>query len=284
MDQLSGTEGLRNSYWVMRHGQSKANVGGVIVSSIDADRRGDFGLSEAGREQVLAAARGSGLTAGTLICSSDFARARQTAQLMRDCLGTAEVVSAPALRERYFGDFDGGPVTGYAQVWTADEAGARAAANPLTASPATDNPGADSPLAGAPATDSPATGGPATTSPATDNPLASGPATGGPATDSPAADNPLAASPGAGDPGAGDPGAGGSAGRGVETAAAVLDRVAGLVAGLERGYSGRDILLVSHGDTLQILQAGFAGIDPSRHRTVPHLEVAEIRLLQRVQP
>jgi broad specificity phosphatase PhoE len=214
MDQLSGAEGLRNSYWVMRHGQSKANVGGVIVSSIDADRRGDFGLSEAGREQVLAAARGSGLTAGTLICSSDFARARQTAQLMRDCLGTDEVVSAPALRERYFGDFDGGPVAGYARIWAADEAA-----------------------------------------------------------------RPQAGGPDAGSPQAGGPAAGGSADSGVETAAAVLDRAAGLVAGLERGYSGRDILLVSHGDTLQILQAGFAGIDPSRHRTVPHLEVAEIRRL-----
>jgi broad specificity phosphatase PhoE len=214
MDQLGGAEGLRNSYWVMRHGQSKANVGGVIVSSIDADRRGDFGLSEAGREQVLAAARASGLTAGTLICSSDFARARQTAQLMGDCLGTDEVVSAPALRERYFGDFDGGPVTGYARIWAADEAA-----------------------------------------------------------------SPQAGSPDAGSPQAGGPDAGGSADSGVETAAAVLDRAAGLVAGLERGYSGRDILLVSHGDTLQILQAGFAGIDPSRHRTVPHLEVAEIRRL-----
>jgi broad specificity phosphatase PhoE len=219
MDQLSGAEGLRNSYWVMRHGQSKANVGGVIVSSIDADRRGDFGLSEAGREQVLAAARGSGLTAGTLICSSDFARARQTAQLMGDCLGTDEVVSAPALRERYFGDFDGGPVAGYAIIWAADEAG------------------------------------------------------------SPPAGSPPGGSPDAGGPDAGSPPAGGSADSGVETAAAVLNRAAGLVAGLERGYSGRDILLVSHGDTLQILQAGFAGIDPSRHRTVPHLEVAEIRRL-----
>jgi probable phosphoglycerate mutase len=209
IDQLSDAGPLANTYRVMRHGQSKANVSGVIVSSIDTDRRGDFGLSELGREQVLAAARGSGLTAGTLICSSDFARARQTAQLMRDCLGTDEVVSAPALRERYFGDFDGGPVAGYAQVWAADEAASPSAASPSAVSPS----------------------------------------------------------------------AAGSAGSGVETAAAVLERAAGFVAGLERGYSGRDILLVSHGDTLQILQAGFAGIAPSRHRTVPHLEVAEIRRL-----
>ena len=40
----------------MRHGQSKANVAGVIVSRIENDHRGDYGLSELGRQQVLAAA------------------------------------------------------------------------------------------------------------------------------------------------------------------------------------------------------------------------------------
>jgi probable phosphoglycerate mutase len=59
----------------------------------------------------------------------------------------------------------------------------------------------------------------------------------------------------------------------------VLDRATALIADLERRYSGRDILLVSHGDTLQILQAGFLRMDPARHRQVPHLETAEIRQL-----
>jgi probable phosphoglycerate mutase len=74
-------------------------------------------------------------------------------------------------------------------------------------------------------------------------------------------------------------GAGRAAG-GAEPAAAVLERTTALVAGLERRYRGRDVLLVSHGDTLQILQAGFLRLDPSRHRRVPHLETAEIRLLR----
>jgi broad specificity phosphatase PhoE len=59
----------------------------------------------------------------------------------------------------------------------------------------------------------------------------------------------------------------------------VLDRVTALVADLERRYSGRDILLVSHGDTLQILQAGFLRLDPSLHRRLPPLGTAEIREL-----
>ena len=45
----------------------------------------------------------------------------------------------------------------------------------------------------------------------------------------------------------------------VEPAAAVLDRAAALIAQLERQHCGRDFLLVSHGDILQILQAGFSG-------------------------
>ncbi len=57
----------------------------------------------------------------------------------------------------------------------------------------------------------------------------------------------------------------------------MLDRVTAFIADLERQHRDRDILLVSHGDTLQILQAGLAGLDPAAHRGLPHLETAEIR-------
>jgi broad specificity phosphatase PhoE len=60
----------------------------------------------------------------------------------------------------------------------------------------------------------------------------------------------------------------------------VLDRVTALVTDLERRYAGRDILLVSHGDTLQILQAGFLRMNPAAHRRLPHLGMAEIRALR----
>jgi probable phosphoglycerate mutase len=196
MNQLSGVARLANRYRVMRHGQSKANEAGVIVSRVESDRCGDWGLSELGRRQALAAAEGSGLSAETVICSSDFSRARQTAEIVRARLGAPAVIVTGALRERCFGDLDGTPATNYARVWAADEAGASS-------------------------------------------------------TDS-----------------------------GIEPAAAVLDRAAALIADLERRYAGRDILLVSHGDTLQILQAGFLRLDPARHRSVPHLETAEIRELR----
>jgi glucosyl-3-phosphoglycerate phosphatase len=66
----------------------------------------------------------------------------------------------------------------------------------------------------------------------------------------------------------------------VEPAAAVMDRATALIEQLERRHCGRDILLVSHGDMLQILQAGFSGMDPSKHRLLPHLATAEIRPLR----
>jgi probable phosphoglycerate mutase len=196
VNQLSGVSRLANRYHAMRHGQSKANVAGIIVSAIENDRRGDWGLSDAGREQVRAAARACALPPDTVICSSDFSRALQTAQLVRARLGTTEVITAVALRERYFGEWEGSPVASYARVWAADEA----------------------------------------------------------------------------DASAGD--------RGAEPAAAVLGRATAFIADLERRYSGRDILLVSHGDTLQILQAGFLRADPARHRALPHLDTAEIRQLR----
>ena len=201
MNHLSGVDRLANRFRVMRHGQSKANEAGVIVAAIESDRRGDYGLSEAGLRQARAAADACGLPADTVICSSDFARARQTAEIVRTRIGAAEVTVAEALRERSFGDLEGDTVASYAKVWQADEASE--------------------------------------------------------------ADK-----------------AGAGHAHGVEPAAAVLDRVTALVADLERRYAGRDILLVSHGDTLQILEAGFLRLDPSRHRRLAPLSTAEIRELR----
>ena len=207
MNHLSGVNRLANRYHAMRHGQSKANVAGIIVSGIESDRLGDWGLSDLGREQALAAARACGLPPDTVICSSDFSRARQTAEIVRARLGAPPVVVAAALRERCFGGLEGTATANYAPVWAADEAGAGD-----TAGDGTD------------------------------------------------ADR-------------------GDADGGVEPAAAVLDRVSALVTDLERRYAGRDILLVSHGDTLQILQAGFLRMDPAAHRRLPHLGIAQIRAL-----
>jgi len=213
MNHLSGVNRLANRYHAMRHGQSKANVAGIIVSRIETDRRGDWGLSDLGREQVLEAARDCGLPVDTVICSSDFSRARQTGEIVRARLGAPPVLVGAALRERCFGDLEGTATDNYARVWATDEASAGDTAGDGR------------------------------------------------------------------DAGGGDAG-GRDAGGGVEPAAAVLDRVTALVTNLERRYADRDILLVSHGDTLQILQAGFLRMNPAAHRRLPHLGIAEIRALR----
>ena len=52
---------------------------------------------------------------------------------------------------------------------------------------------------------------------------------------------------------------------------------------LESGYQddGRIILLVSHGDTLQITLTAYAGIAPERHRSLEHLSNCDVRELTR---
>lgn len=39
------------------------------------------------------------------------------------------------------------------------------------------------------------------------------------------------------------------------------------------------VILVAHGDVLQILQTAFEGVDPREHRSLPHLPNAELRWL-----
>ena len=66
----------------------------------------------------------------------------------------------------------------------------------------------------------------------------------------------------------------------VESTREVLARTTSLIADLERDYAGRNILLVSHGDALQILQTAFERVDSGHHRLLPHLETGQIRKLQ----
>jgi len=67
--------------------------------------------------------------------------------------------------------------------------------------------------------------------------------------------------------------------RGVESANQVMARVTAVIADYENQYSAATILLVSHGDALQILQTAFARLDASTHRQLEHLHTAEIRQL-----
>ena len=197
MNHLRGVN-LNNEYFALRHGESRPNVLGIVLSSPEEGVHG-WGLSYTGRDQVRKSAK-SALERGvldryTIIYSSDFLRAMETAEITREDLGVPKVTPTEKLRERYFGEWDKTPSENYNNVWVDDKR-----------DPSHTN-------------------------------------------------------------------------HGVESANHVQDRTTGLVLQIDQKYGGRKILLVSHGDALQILQTGFLGISPSEHRSVPHLNVAEIREL-----
>ena len=66
---------------------------------------------------------------------------------------------------------------------------------------------------------------------------------------------------------------------GVESTEAVMERITSLITTLDGYFTDTSFLLVSHGDTLQILQTAFAKLEAGQHRSLPHLETAEVREL-----
>lgn len=65
----------------------------------------------------------------------------------------------------------------------------------------------------------------------------------------------------------------------VESALNVQKRTMELIHELEQRYSGKKILLVSHGDALQIMQTAFHAVDARLHRSLTHFNTAEVRRL-----
>ena len=66
---------------------------------------------------------------------------------------------------------------------------------------------------------------------------------------------------------------------GIEHVTSVLSRMSKLIEQLEETYIDKDIILVSHGDPLRILLAGFANIDPRQYAFIRRFDNAEIRVL-----
>jgi probable phosphoglycerate mutase len=192
---LDKCSALGNRYLVLRHGQSEANTSKIIAS--EPGLCGPLTrLTATGREEVRETSREllkSGIVPTVL--SSDFLRARESAQILSEILGGGEVQLRTELRERYFGELDGGPDSAYSKIWSLD----------------------------------------------------------------------------AGDPFHRE--------YGVESAIEVLGRTSNLIADLEDCYRDMTFVLVSHGDTLQILQCAFGRISPGLHRSVPYLKTAAIREL-----
>ena len=113
---------LAAQFFLLRHGQSEANVQGLIASSA-AEAYEGYGLTDLGRAQVRASVRGE-VEAGRLthachLVSSALLRARQSADEAAAVLGTSIRVDA-RLNERGFGELELTSDTQYARVWAED--------------------------------------------------------------------------------------------------------------------------------------------------------------------
>ncbi len=191
---------LKNTYFVLRHGGSKANVAEIILSHLENGVKEEFTLTKKGEEQVRDSAQKAKLEGliddSVLIYSSPFSRCKRTAEVAREVLGVKDQIHFDdRLRERNFGDFEKTHSSNYQKVWDADSKDT------------------------------------------------------------------------------------GHKNNNVESAQEVQNRVLSLIDDLEKEYSGQKILLVSHGDALQILQTAFANTSPKEHRQMEHLHTAEIRKL-----
>lgn len=111
---------MRNRYFLMRHGESLANVVDKIVS-LPANGLTAYGLSERGREQAEQSARACGLSPATVVVASDFLRASETARIACQALGCPDPRWHQGLREREFGELEGCSGDDYRKVWARDE-------------------------------------------------------------------------------------------------------------------------------------------------------------------
>ncbi len=207
-NRLKKTESLNNSYCALRHGRSLANEANIISSHPDIATK-SHGLSDVGQEQAIKA--GISLVEyyslqnfdGIVILTSDYLRAKQTAAHVAKAalssnlpLWSNDIILETRLRERWFGDWDGGEDSHYPDVWKED------------------------------------------------------------------ANNPNHTL------------------RGVESVNSVMGRTTECILTWDAQFVNHLILLVAHGDVLQITQAAFSKMDGSKHRDIDHLETATLRPLK----
>ena len=114
---------LKNRYFIIRHGESKANVAGILLSHPKEGTVG-FGLSPKGKRQVKDSIsknkKSNLLDADVIIYSSDFLRAKETAKIAKKLLGAKKINFHKNLRERYFGNFDKTALSNLIEVWKYD--------------------------------------------------------------------------------------------------------------------------------------------------------------------
>lgn len=190
---------MQNQYTLMRHGESLANRKGLIVSAPE-NALHDYGLTAKGADQVISAALKSRIHSDTLIVSSDYRRAFETAEIVHSVVACKhDIVTDERIRERFFGDWELADHRHYEDVWQ----------NDLNAPNKSDH--------------------------------------------------------------------------NVESVMDTLARAQNLIDSLEAEHSNRSILLVSHGDVLQILLAHYHRLNPRFHRSLSAIGNAEVRSLAKLE-
>lgn len=188
-----------NHYYLMRHGESLANRRGLIVSAPE-NAMHNYGLTTKGAEQVLQTALNTRLDRSTIIVSSDFQRAAETADIVHSVIDCEnDIIAEQRLRERSFGDWELQDYKHYESIWAQDQS------NPTQ-------------MKG-----------------------------------------------------------------NVETVQHTLERALSAIEDLETQYIDKNILLVSHGDVLQILLAHYHNINTRFHRSLSGIRNADIRSLAKLE-
>jgi broad specificity phosphatase PhoE len=122
-NELCRLKSLRNNYYIIRHGESQANIEAIITSNPDTATT-QYGLTELGTQQVLDSINSFSNRLGAkqlIIYSSDFLRAQQTANIIHNKLRVKQAVQlTQQLRERNFGDYEGQSNKNYDYVWADD--------------------------------------------------------------------------------------------------------------------------------------------------------------------
>lgn len=182
----------KNNYFVIRHGKSQANEENIIVS-LPLNGINGYGLSDTGIEQVkMTAKQIKNKVIKPLIISSDFKRAKETAQILIEELEGEILILDTRLRERYFGEYEKQNNSNYRRVWEEDRKNFKHKI------------------------------------------------------------------------------------KNVESCQEVFFRINNLFLELESKYEGKEIILVSHGDILQIFLTGLKNLNLSRHRELESIKTAEI--------
>ena len=104
----------------MRHGQSLANLKHLVISSPDNGVK-HYGLSALGKKQALESiSKNKDLDKNTIIYSSDFKRAIETAEIVSSYLKTKKPILRKELRERFLGVYEKGKDNMYHKLWEED--------------------------------------------------------------------------------------------------------------------------------------------------------------------